>query len=59
MNKENRNMVENDEIEKRTTLTLSLTVNDKKALKKYAAEHETTIAAVIHGWIAEKCIEVE
>lgn len=39
--------------EKRTTLSLSLTVSDKKALKMMAAEKETTIAAIIHGWIAE------
>ena len=34
--------------EKRTTLSLSLTVSDKKALKMMAAERETTIAAIIH-----------
>lgn len=39
--------------EKRTTLSLSLTVSDKKALKMMAAERETTIAAIIHEWIAE------
>ena len=44
--------------EKRTTLSLSLTVSDKKALKMMAAEHETTIAAIIHGWIAEHLEEV-
>ena len=33
--------------EKRTTLSLSLTVSDKKALKMMAAERETTIAAII------------
>ena len=32
------------EDEKRTTLSLSLTVSDKKALKMMAAERETTIA---------------
>ena len=36
------------EDEKRTTLSLSLTVSDKKALKMMAAERETTIAAIIH-----------
>ena len=41
------------EDEKRTTLSLSLTVSDKKALKMMAAEKETTIAAIIHEWIAE------
>ena len=39
--------------EKRTTLSLSLTVSDKKALKMMAAERETTIAAIIHGWVQE------
>ena len=35
-----------------TTLSLSLTVADKRALKLMAAERETTIAAIIHEWIA-------
>lgn len=46
------------EDEKRTTLSLSLTVSDKKVLKLMAAERETTIAAIIHGWIAEHQKEV-
>lgn len=41
------------EDEKHTTLSLSLTVSDKKALKMMAAERETTIAAIIHEWVAE------
>ena len=45
--------------EKRTTLSLSLTVSDKKALKMMAAEKETTIAAIIHEWIAEHQKEVD
>lgn len=45
--------------EKRTTLSLSLTVSDKKALKLMAAERETTIAAIVHEWIAEHVEEVE
>lgn len=44
--------------EKRTTLSLSLTVSDKKALKMMAAERETTIAAIIHEWIQEHLEEV-
>lgn len=40
----------NDE---RTTLSLSLTVADKKALKLMALEQNTTIAAIIHEWIQE------
>lgn len=38
---------------KRTTLSLSLSVSDKKALKMMAAERNTTIAAIIHEWIAD------
>lgn len=45
--------------DKRTTLSLSLTVSDKKALKMMAAKQETTIAAIIHGWIAEHLEEVD
>lgn len=37
--------------EKRTTLSLSLTVSDKKALKLMAAQRDTTIAAIIHEWV--------
>lgn len=44
--------------EKRTTLSLSLTVRDKKALKMMAMERETTIAAIIREWIAEHQEEV-
>ena len=45
--------------EKRTTLSLSLMVSDKKALKMMAAERETTIAAIIHEWVAEHMQEVD
>ena len=45
--------------EKRTALSLSLTVSDKKTLKMMAAERETTIAAIIHEWIQEHQKEVE
>lgn len=45
--------------EKRTTLSLSLTVSDKKALKMMAVERETTIAAIIHEWVAEHMQEVD
>ena len=47
------------EDEKRTTLSLSLTVSDKKALKIMAAERETTIAAIIHEWVQEHLEEVD
>ena len=39
--------------EERTTLSLSLTVSDKKALKLMALEQNTTIAAIIHEWVKE------
>ena len=45
--------------EKRTTLSLSLTVSDKKALKMMALQRETTIAAIIHEWIQEGQKEVK
>ena len=45
--------------EKRTTLSLSLTVGDKKALKMTAAERGTTIAAIIHEWVQEHLKEVD
>ena len=44
--------------EKRTTLSLSLTVSDKKTLKMMALERETTIAAIIHEWVQEHLEEV-
>ena len=47
------------EDEKRTTLSLSLTVSDKKALKMMAAERGTTIAAIIREWVAEHVQEVD
>lgn len=53
MSKKIKNKEINDYEEKRTTLSLSLTVSDKKSLKLIAAEQETTIAAVIHEWIAQ------
>lgn len=43
--------------EKRTTLSLSLTVSDKKALKLMALEQNTTIAAIIHEWVQEHAKE--
>ena len=52
-------VADTDAEEKRTTLSLSLTVSDKKALKMMAAERETTIAAIIHEWVQEHIEEVE
>ena len=42
------------EEEKRTTLSLSLTVSDKKALKMMALQRDMTIAAIIHEWLQER-----
>ncbi len=44
---------------KRTTLSLSLTASDKKALKLMAAERGITIAAIVHEWIAEHTVEAD
>ena len=43
---------------KRTTIQVSLSVEDKKLLKKYAAERGTTVAAIIHEWITANCVGV-
>ena len=45
--------------EKRTTLSLSLTVSDKKALKMMALQRDMTIAAIIHEWVQERIQEVD
>lgn len=45
--------------EKKTTLTLSLTVGNKKKLKVMAAQQETSIAAIIHEWVKEHSEEVD
>ena len=45
--------------EKRITLSLSLTVSDKKKLKMMAMEQDTTIAALIHEWVQEHSEEVD
>lgn len=37
----------------RTTLSLSLTVGDKKRLKSMAMNRGMTIAALVHEWIVE------
>lgn len=37
----------------RTTLSLSISVKDKQILKQMAYEQNTSIAAIIHGWIEE------
>ena len=41
--------------EKRTTITLNLTPENKKAIKMYAVEKETTISALVNQWIEKEC----
>ena len=42
-------MKEKNELqEKRTTINISITSEDKKTLRIYAAENEKTVAGVIH-----------
>lgn len=45
--------------EKRTTITFNISPENKKAIKIYAAEHETTISALITGWIEKECKKAE
>lgn len=58
LTEENPVVIDTTADEKRATLSLSLMVSDKKALKMTAAGHEMTIAANIHGWIQEHLEEV-
>lgn len=51
LTEENPVVIDTTADEKRTTLSLSLMVSDKKTLKMTAAERETTIAAIIHEWV--------
>lgn len=45
--------------EKRTTMNVSISADDKKFLKVYAAENETTIAAMIHDYVESLRKEVK
>ena len=47
------NKTESSVDDKRTSIQISLSMNDKKALKMMAAERGTTVAAMIHEWIEE------
>lgn len=38
-----------------TKLTLSMTFEDKRTLKAYAANQDKTVAKVVREWIDEKC----
>lgn len=35
----------------RTTMTISITIEDKKALNQAALDRGTTVSALIHEWI--------
>ena len=43
----NMNKVE----ERKTTLNISISADDKKFLKMYALEHDTTVAALIEAFV--------
>ena len=45
------NIDDTENKEPRTTMSLSLTVEDKKKLKTLAAQRETTVATLIHEWL--------
>ncbi|MBR3158800.1 MAG: hypothetical protein IKF14_06810 [Atopobiaceae bacterium] len=40
----------------RTTMTISITFEDKKALKQAALDKGVTVSALIHEWV-EKCLK--
>ncbi len=42
-------------MEPRTSMSISMTVEDKKLLKMYAAEKGVTVAALIHEWVQKNC----
>ena len=45
--------MDNNKDTTRTTLNLCLSKEDKRFLKMYALEHDTTAAALIHDYIDE------
>lgn len=38
-------------VERKTTLNISISTDDKKFLKMYAIEHDTTVAALIEAYV--------
>lgn len=38
-------------VERKTTLNVSISAEDKKFLKMYALEHDTTVAALIEAYV--------
>lgn len=43
--------------DKKTTITFNISHENKKALKIYAAEKETTISAVVTEWVEKYCLD--
>lgn len=41
--------------EQRTIFSLSLSIDEKKALQQYALDNGMTAAAVVQGWIKKYC----
>ena len=39
--------------ERKTTLNVSIAAEDKKFLKMYALEHDTTVAALIEAYVSK------
>lgn len=44
-------------VQDRTTITLSISREDKALLKSWAAVHGTTMSDLLHDWIIKNCIE--
>ena len=40
----------------KTTLTLSISPEDKILLKTYAIQHQTTVSALLHDWVHQFCV---
>lgn len=45
--------MDNEKKSDKVTLNLALTVEDKKFLKIYALEHDTTVSEVIHEYVQQ------
>lgn len=43
-------------VQDRTTITLSISREDKALLKSWAAVHGITMSDILHDWITENCI---
>ncbi|MBR0385155.1 MAG: hypothetical protein IJI05_01245 [Erysipelotrichaceae bacterium] len=52
-------MAENKKEVKRTTITLQIKPEYKKALKMYAVRRDTTVTALFNDWVEKNCLEEE